>query len=267
MITNDEFTRVVVYMKKRVGLNLSSKKVLIQGRLENYLKKNNYQSLNQFMDLVELNPDGKEAEVLMNALTTNHTYFWRENEQFIFLKEEVFPYLKQKYEKTKDWRIWCAASSSGEEPYTLAMLCKEFLGLEQDKWDTKILATDIDTNVLNKAMTGIYAKESVENLPNTFVRKYFKKISDSEYQVKKELKDEVIYRQFNLMNPIPFKKPLQVVFIRNVMIYFDEPTKEALIKRIYDAMEPGGYLFIGSTESMNQIHGQFKYVRPSIYRK
>lgn len=267
MITNDEFNRVVVYMKQKCGINLSSKKILIQGRLENYLRKNHYASLTEFMDLVDKFPDGKEAQILMNALTTNHTYFWRENDQFIFLKEKVFPYLKEKNMKTKDWRIWCAASSSGEEPYTLAMLCMDYFGMEHSQWDTKILATDIDTNVLNKAVTGVYQSESVENLPESYVRRFFKKINDKEYEVRPELKNEVIFRQFNLMSPLPFKKPLQVVFLRNVMIYFDDSTKEALLNRIYQCLEPGGYLFIGSTESLNQNHGKFQYVQPSIYRK
>lgn len=267
MITDEEFARVVAYMKNRCGINLSAKRVLIQGRLENYLKKNNYESLNQFMNLVEKNPDGKEAHVMLNALTTNHTYFWRESEHFDFLREEVFPYLKEKNEKTHDWRIWCAASSSGEEPYTLAMLCMEYLGIEHSKWDTKILATDIDTNCLNKAQKGIYAKESVENLPDTLVRKYFKKLDDMQYEVKEELKKEVLFRQFNLMSPLPFKKPLQVVFLRNVMIYFDDATKQNLLNKVYEVMEPGGYLFIGATESMNQTHGKFNYIKPSIYRK
>ena len=147
------------------------------------------------------------------------------------------------------------------------MLCKDFLGLEQEGWDTRILATDIDTKVLEKAVKGIYARKSVEQLPQQYVRRFFKQISQEEYRVKEELKKEVLFRQLNLMNPLPFKKPLHVVFIRNVMIYFDEPTKERLLHNIYEKMAPGGYLFIGSTESMGQNNTQFQYVRPSIYKK
>lgn len=265
MITNQEHERVVRYMKRTAGIELGEKKVLIQGRLENYIQKYHHGSYSEFMDMVEKNPTGKEAEFIMNALTTNHTYFWREYEQFLYLKEKIFPELKQK--NIRDWRIWCAASSSGEEPYTLAMLCKEYLGLEQGQYDTKILATDIDTNVLEKAVRGVYAKESVEQLPDHFVRRFFKQKNASEYVVKDELKEEVIFRQFNLMNPLPFRKPLHVVFIRNVMIYFDDKTKKELLARIYDNMEPGGYLITGSTESVNQCQGKFKYIQPSIYRK
>lgn len=267
MITNQEFERIAAFVKRKAGIDLSEKKVLVQGRLDNYIQKSRYESLTEFMNLVEKFPAGAEAEILMNALTTNHTYFWREYEQFLYLKQNVFPELKRRKIAQKDWRIWCAASSTGEEPYTLAMLCMDYLGLEHSQWDTKILATDIDTSVLEKAVKGIYAKDSVEQLPHAYVRRFFKPINDRQYQVRDDLKKEVIFRQFNLMHQLPFKKPLHVVFIRNVMIYFDEQTKTELLNRIYDALEPGGYLFVGSTESLSQCHGKFHYIQPAIYRK
>lgn len=267
MITEQEFQRIVRYMKHKAGINLSEKKVLVQERLDNYLQRNGYSSYNEFMNLVEKFPDGAEAEDLMNTLTTNHTYFWREHEQFDFLKQEVFPQLKKHTQDTKDWRIWCAASSTGEEAYTLAMLCMDYLGLEHSQWDTKVLATDIDTRVLERAVRGIYSAASVEQLPRNYVRRFFKAVGAGEYQVKDELKKEVLFRQFNLMQPLPFRKPLHIVFIRNVMIYFDEASKERLLNNIYEKMVPGGYLFIGSTEAMSQQNTRFKYIRPSIYRK
>lgn len=267
MITDQEFQRIVMYVKSKSGINLSEKKVLVQGRLDNYMQRKGYSSYHEFMDLVEKFPAGPEAEDLMNALTTNHTYFWREHEQFLFLKQEVFPELKRYTEHTRDWRIWCAASSTGEEPYTLAMLCMDFLGLEMSQWDTTILATDIDTKVLETAVRGVYPKNSVEQLPQQYVRRFFRPVSGEQYQVKDELKKQVLFRRFNLMHQLPFRKPLHVVFIRNVMIYFDEPTKEKLLENIYEKMAPGGYLFIGSTESISQSNTGFRYVRPSIYRK
>lgn len=267
MITDQEFQRIVRYVKCKAGINLSEKKVLVQGRLDNYMQRKGYHSYHEFMDLVEKFPNGAEAEDLLNALTTNHTYFWREHEQFEFLKREVFPELKKHTQNTKDWRIWCAASSTGEEPYTLAMLCMDFLGLEHPQWDTTVLATDIDTRVIEKAVRGVYAKDSVEQLPQQYVRRFFRQIGENEYQVKEELKKEVLFRKFNLMHQLPFRKPLHIVFIRNVMIYFDEETKEKILNNIYEKMAPGGYLFIGSTEAMSQSNTRFKYIRPSIYRK
>ncbi len=267
MITEEEFQRIVKYMKRKAGINLSAKRVMIQGRLDNYLQRAGYHSYSELMDVVETFPAGGQAEYLLNALTTNHTYFWREYEHFLYLKETVFPKLAQKTASTKDWHIWCAASSTGEEPYTLAMLCMDYLGLEHPNWDTTILATDIDTHVLETARKGVYTKDSVEQLPASYVRRFFRKCNDKEYQVTKELKDEVLFRQFNLMNPLPFRKPLHVVFLRNVMIYFEEETKIRLLDQIYDKMDHGGYLFIGSTESISQNYSRFEYIRPSIYRK
>lgn len=267
MITNQEYERIIEYMKRKAGINLTDKKVLIQGRIDSYLQKNGYQSCNEFMDLVEKYPQGSQVEDLINALTTNHTYFWREPEQFLYFRQVVLPELKVREQSSKDLRIWCAASSTGEEAYTLSMLCMDFFGLEHQQWDTTVLATDIDTNVLESAIKGVYAKDSVEQLPRQYVRRFFKQINDSQYLVKDELKKEVLFRRFNLMNPLPFRKPLHVVFIRNVMIYFDEATKAQLLANIYEKMAPGGYLFIGSTEAINQCHGKFRYIQPSIYRK
>lgn len=267
MISDREFERIVAYVKRKSGIDLHEKRVLVQGRLDNYMVRNGYASYDEFMDLVEKFPAGPEAEELLNALTTNHTYFWREHEQFLFLKQKVFPELKAHTMNNKDWRIWCAACSSGEEPYTLAMLCMDYLGLEHPSWDTKVLATDIDTSVLEKAVRGIYRRESVEQLPPQYVRRFFRQIGEEQYRVKEELKKEVIFRQFNLMAPLPFRKPIHVVFLRNVMIYFDEKTKADLLENIYDILAPGGYLFIGSTESITQADTRFKYIRPSIYRK
>ena len=206
MLTNREFERIVEFIKRKSGIDLNEKKVLVQGRLDNYIQKNGYQSYHEFMDLVERFPTGAEAEVLLNALTTNHTYFWREYEQFLYLKQVVMPKLKAKEASTKDWRIWCAASSSGEEPYTLAMLCMDFLGLEHPEWDTTILATDIDTSVLEKAVRGVYNKDSVENLPRHYVRRFFRVLNENEYQVRDDLKRQVIFRKFNLMDSILMKR-------------------------------------------------------------
>ncbi len=264
MITEREFRRVVAYVKKTSGIDLSEKQVLINGRLENYLLRNGYSGYDEYMEKVEHNPGGEEARNLINALTTNHTYFMREFEHLEFLKQEILPVLKTK-EAAR--RIWSAASSTGEEPYTIAMVLKDFFAMEQPKWDTKILATDISTKVLQHASKGKYLLEQIEPLPEHWRRKYFKKVNELEYQASQELRNEVIFRQFNLMNSFPFRKPFHVVFLRNVMIYFDDDTKRQLLRKVYDFLEPGGYLFVGTTEAVNRKGLDFKYVKPSIYRK
>ncbi|MDE7246277.1 MAG: protein-glutamate O-methyltransferase CheR [Lachnospiraceae bacterium] len=267
MITDSEFQRIVTYVKRNFGIDLSQKKVLVGGRLENYLVRNGYANYNEFMAKVEQNPKGGEATDLINILTTNHTYFMRESEHFDFMKNVALPWAKSKTMGTKDLRVWCGASSTGEEPYTLAMIIKDFFGVEQSVWDTRLLATDISMRVLSHASKGVYLREDVEPLPVNWKRRYFKQISQEEFRVKDELRREVIFRQFNLMDPIKFKKRFHIVFLRNVMIYFQDDTKYELIQRIYDHMEPGGYLFIGLTERLDRHMMKFNYVQPSIYRK
>lgn len=267
MITDIEFNRIVAYMKKNYGIDLSQKRILIGGRLDNYLVRNGYANYAEFMAKVEKNPGGPEATDLVNVLTTNHTYFMRESAHFDYLKRIVLPWAKARAERDKDLRIWCAASSTGEEPYTIAMVLKDFFGMEHKIWDTRVLATDISTRVLEHATRGVYLREDIEPLPANWKKRYFKQIDEEEYVVKDELKKEVIFRRFNLMDPMPFRRKFHAVFLRNVMIYFQDDTKQQLIQRIYDHMEPGGYLFIGTTESLDRQKTQFQYLQPSIYRK
>lgn len=267
MITDSEFNHIVTYMHNHFGIDLSKKRVLVGGRLENYLVRNGYENYAEYMAQVEKNPKGQEATDLVNVLTTNHTYFMRESAHFEYMRQVALPWAKQKAAREKDLRIWCGASSTGEEPYTLAMVIIDFFGIEHKMWDTKVLATDISTRVLEHATKGIYLKEEIEPLPVNWKRRFFKQIDAEQFKVKDELKKEVLFRQFNLMNPFPFRKKFHIVFLRNVMIYFQDETKYQLIKKIYDFMEPGGYLFIGSTENLDRKKMQFNYIQPSIYRK
>ena len=247
MMTDEELQRISVFMKQRYGIELGQKKVIVNGRLQNYLKRNGWNNYHEFMDVVERDKTGTQEKILVNFLTTNHTYFMREFEHFDYFRSEVLPWLKTKEAASKDLRIWCGAASTGEEPYMIAMVLADFFGLEKDQWDKKILATDISTKVLQQAMLGIYSAEQLKNLPEQWKRHFFKSVAGgSQYQVTDELKREVIFRQFNLMDPLPFKKKLHTVFLRNVMIYFDDNTKRDLVQRVYDAMVPGGYFFIGT---------------------
>lgn len=267
MITDNEFRRIVAYVKSNYGIDLSQKRVLVGGRLENYLARNGYASCDEYLNKVESNPKGGEAVDLINVLTTNHTYFMRESTHFDYMKRVVLPWVKQKAGAERDLRIWSGASSTGEEPYALAMVLMDYFGLERSQWDTRLLATDVSTRVLEHASRGIYLKEEIAPLPPQWKKKYFKQISPEEFRVKEELRKQVIFRKFNLMNPFPFKRKFHIVFLRNVMIYFQDDTKYELVQKIYDYMEQGGYLFIGTTESLDREKTKFQYIQPSIYRK
>ena len=192
----------------------------------------------------------------------------REFEHFEYFRGTVLPWLKAKEERKKDLRIWCGAASTGEEPYMIAMVLADFFGMERTKWDTKILATDISTKVLKQALAGVYSAEQLKNLPSNWKKNFFKPVAGGrQYLVSDELKRQVLFRQFNLMSPFPFRKKMHTVFLRNVMIYFDEPTKNQLLQKVYNCLEPGGYLFIGTTETLDRNSTPFQIIQPSIFRK
>lgn len=266
-LKNSELQRISTFMKSRYGVDLTNKSVLVSGRLENKLNRLGYKSYDEYMDRVEADPMGEEAHNLINALTTNHTFFMRESIHFDFMREIALPEIKQACAQTKDVRIWSAAASSGEEAYTIVMTLKDFFGYEAAQWDTKVLATDISTKALTAAKEGVFRPEQIDNLPTRWIKQHFSKLPDGDYRVKPELRNEVIFNTFNLMDPFPFRKRFHIIFLRNVMIYFDEPTKRELIEKIYKFLEPGGYLFIGTTETIDKTATPLVHVRPSIYMK
>lgn len=266
-ITDNEFECIVKYMKKNYGINLSSKRVLIKGRLENFLIKNGYKSYNEYMEKVEKDKNGPEAKNLINALTTNHTYFLREPLHFNYMRDIILPHLVQQESRSKSLRIWCAASSTGEEPYTIAMVLKDYFKLQAGSWDTRILATDISTRALEKAMEGVYLDEQIQGLPPNWIKSYFKVLPDGQYKINDAIKNEVIFRRLNLMDSFSFKGKFHLIFLRNVMIYFEDDTKTRLIDKMYEYMENGAYLFTGLTEVLDKKNTKLKYIQPSIYRK
>lgn len=267
-MTQEEFKRIHVFLKSKYGIDMSKKFEIVNGRLENYLRQNGFRNYSDYMNAVETDITGRLEKDLVNMLTTNHTYFMREAEHFTYLKEVVLPYLRKKEADRKDLAIWCGAASTGEEPYTLAMIMLDFFGLEHSQWDTKVLATDVSTEVLQHAIHGVYQAEQVEKIPLTWKRRFMKGDVNGEfYEMTKEIKEEVIFRQFNLMEPFPFRRKMHIIFMRNVMIYFDGKTKKELLKKIYDVLEPGGYLFIGRTETLDRDGSSLEMIQPSIFRK
>lgn len=264
----EEFLYISHLMKSKYGIDFSRKKEIVQGRMENYIHAKGFRNYSEYIRVLDRDDSGKWERELVNMLTTNHTYFMREFEHFDFLKKEVLPKLKQAEEATKDLRIWCGAASTGQEPYMLAMLLKEFFGFEHEKWDTKILATDISAEALSYAVAGIYTAEQVENLPEVWKRHFLYPIDGGQrYIMSDDIKKEVLFRHFNLMDSFPFRRKLHIVFLRNVMIYFDKETKQKLVQKVYDAMEPGGYLLVGTTETIDRDVTPFELIQPSIFRK
>ncbi|MBC2455672.1 CheR family methyltransferase [Clostridium beijerinckii] len=267
-ITEKEFAQLSNYIKENYGINLrEEKKMLVIGRLHNVLAEHNIEDFSQYYQYVVSDKSGKAVSTLLNKITTNHTYFMREKAHFDYLREKVLPYLVNSV-RDKDLRIWSAGCSSGEEAYTIAMILSEFFKQEKLWWDKKILATDISEKVLGIAKNGIYHKEQIAPLPEMWKKIYLKKYDEENFVFSENIKNEIIYRKFNLMEEVfPFKKKFHVIFCRNVMIYFDNRTKNELIRKFYNSMECGGYLFIGHSESLSGDTAGFKYIMPSVYRK
>lgn len=267
-ITDKEFSQLANYIKQQFGIHLPAhKKTLVVGRLQNLLIQNNIQSFSGYYDKVIADKTGMEASKLISLISTNHTFFLREPEHFKYFSDSVLPFLAQTV-RDKDLRIWSAGCSSGEEPYTIAMLLDEYFGSGKAMWDAKILATDISIKVLDIAQKGLYSNEALVSVPKQWKLKYFEKVDGETSRVAANIRSEVIFRKFNLITPVfPFKKKFHVIFCRNVMIYFDMPTKNALINTFYNSLTDGGYLFIGHSESINRDISKFKYIKPAVYRK
>lgn len=266
-LTDKDFQRLYTYIKKNYGIDLSKKKQLIVSRLSNSLSSQGYHDFSAYVDEITSGRDSEMVTAMLNKLTTNYTYFLREEEHFKYLWDVILPDLEKKHAKDKNLAIWSAGCSSGEEPYTISMYLKEYFGAQASQWDTRILATDISKKILSTAVAANYSSESVSTLPASWQQKYFTKSGNGQYTVTPALKQNVIFRTFNLMDPITFKKKFDLIFCRNVMIYFDQPTKDALVRRFYNATLPGGHLFIGHSEGLTKNTCPYDYVQPAIYRK
>lgn len=266
-LSQQDFTRLVQFVKKNYGIDLSKKMQLIMGRLSNTIVSLGYTSFTDYIDHIISSKNPADLEVMLNKLTTNYTYFMREEAHFNFFRDTILPYLLST-KKNKVLSIWSAGCSSGEEPYTISMIIKESLGAQAALWDTRVLATDISQNALHAAKEAVYDEDSLKNLSSAWKSKYFVKTAqEGIYSVSPAIKSNVIFQTFNLMDPIRFRLKFDVIFCRNVMIYFDQNTKDALIQRFYDATAPGGYLLIGHSETINKEKTPFKYLMPATYRK
>lgn len=265
-LEDKEFNYITSYIKTHYGVNLEKKRHLIEGRLSNHIASLGFSNYMEYFESAIRDKKGQEMTSLISKLTTNHTYFLREKSHFDFYLEQVLPWV-DKHLGCKDLRVWSAGCSSGQEPYTLAILAAEYLGSDRSGWDTTLLASDISDKVLDTAKKGIYAGDELAHMPALWKSKYFVRIDDQHYQVADAIRKNVAYRYFNLLSPFSFRRPFHAIYCRNVMIYFDAPTKNEVVNKFYNALLPGGYFFIGHSESLSSCRHQFKYVLPSVYRK
>jgi chemotaxis protein methyltransferase CheR len=245
-----------------------SKYSLVIGRLQPVLQREGIASYREYIDRVRADATGRLRSELVDRLTTNHTFFWRESDHFDHFAQVVLPALVRNGSGGRKLRVWCAASSFGQEPYTLAALMLDALGAGASAWDYGLLATDISTGALERAREGVYDGADVARLPEDLRRRHFEAVANGRFAANARLRETVTFRRFNLMNErFPFKHPFDVVFIRNVMIYFDMPTKLGLCARLAGAMRTGAHLYIGTAESLPPDQAHFVSVRPGVFRK
>jgi chemotaxis protein methyltransferase CheR len=265
-LSDQEFTDITEYIRSIYGVNLEKKRPLIEGRLGFYISSLGFDKYSDYFEYAKGDPSHQELDNLVNRLTTNHTYFMREEEHFDFFGGVVLPWIVNTIGE-HDLRIWSAGCSSGQEPYTLSMVLLDYFAANPGGFSTVILGSDISERALNIAREGVYSDEELRQLPGKWLSKYFIRQQDKTSRVTPPLRKNVEYKNINLLEPFQVKKPFQAIFCRNVMIYFDNKTKEQVIGKMYDAMIPGGYLFIGHSESLSALEHRFSYISPSIYRK
>ena len=269
-ITDTEFHSIRDLVYNRFGITLSDqKKSLVVSRLQKKLKEHGCKTFKQYYDMLIADKTDERITELANQITTNHTFFFREPEHFDFFKSDILPWIVKEHtaKNDKDIRIWCAAASSGEEPYTLIITLLEYFGVGYKNWNCGLLATDISEKALAAAVEGVYVHARLQGVSPAILNKYFRKVSDG-YAVTDQLKKEVTYRKFNLMEKnLPFKKKFDCIWCRNVMIYFDNPTKHELVNRMYGSTVNGGYLLIGHSETLDRNQTKWKYIKPAVYRK
>ena len=248
---------------KIAGISLApAKRELVRGRLAKRLKHHGLKSYKEYFGLLSAPMHRTELQIAVDLLTTNETYFYREPKHFDFLREKILT----AHPRGVQFRVWSAASSSGEEPYTIAMELADSLG--DAPWE--IVGSDLSSRVLERAKSGHYAMERARNIPDAMLRRYCLKgvgEQDGTFLLSPSLTRRVKFLQINLNETLPNIGMFDVVFLRNVMIYFDADTKRAVVARVGAALKPGGYLFVSHSESLNGVSEAFKMLTPSVYRK
>ncbi len=266
-----EIVRKLVYAKS--GINLGDQKMqLVRARLGKRVRQGGFGSFGEYIRHVERDQTGEELCSLLDAISTNTTHLFREIRHFHLLRETI-----QRWASSKEWRarndtvrIWSAACSSGEEPHSIVMVVADVLRAYPGL-NVKILASDLSTQMLARAQLGLYEPHRVGTVPADLKTRYLKKVrheGKSMLQVVPELRRLITFARFNLMTPtFPFRRGFHIVFCRNVMIYFDRETQTKLVNKIAYALQPGGLLLIGHSESLNGIDHPMTYVEPTVYRR
>ena len=273
-LNDSDFTFICKFVYETTGIVLNdSKREMLYRRLTRIIRERKLSSFGEYCQL--LRDQGEhEKDFFINAITTNLTSFFRENHHFEYLTNEELPTLMRNKavgaKGKKRLRIWSSASSTGEEPYSIAITLLEAMKKDLSHWDVKILATDIDSNVLAKGKAGVYDINRIEEVPDKLKQGYFLQgcgKSSQSVKVHDKLKELITFKQLNLLHDWPMKGPFDAIFCRNVIIYFDKKTQQELFARYYEMLAPGGLLFLGHSENLGHYQQYFSNVGRTIFRK
>jgi chemotaxis protein methyltransferase CheR len=261
-LTLADFHRIQAIMHDYCGISINEgKEALVQSRLMRRMRKLGTESFSQYLDYIESPESGAEFLSFVDVLTTNKTSFFRESKHFDFINKVVMPKMAG-----RDVKWWSAGCSSGEEPITSAITLLE--AQKQAPWSSaKILATDLSQVVLKIARNGVYPGSRVSGIPPQLLKKYFYQMEKDEFQVSPNIMKMITYGRLNLLANWPMKGNFQVIMCRNVMIYFNRQTQQQVVDKFYDQLEPGGYLFLGHSESVSSNNKGFKNLAPAVYQK
>jgi len=270
-ITDDDFQKFREYFYRKTGINFEpTKRYFVDKRLVERIEATGNSDFRSYFVMLRFQASGDEVQQLTNLMTVNETYFLREEYQFQCLVNSILPELVKRKTDSGPIRIWCIPSSSGEEPYTIALyLMERWAGIA--KWDVEIISSDIDTGILHKARLGRYSTRSVQHVPAAWLSKYFVRHGD-EYQMCEDLRQAVEFTRVNLAEPAdtrPYRN-FDVIFCRNLLIYFDDVSRKSAAETFYDALKPGGFICLGHSESMSRISSLYKvrkFPEAIVYQK
>ncbi len=269
IFTEQDFDHIRGLVKRHTGIHLTeAKKDMVYSRLSRRLRTLGLARFSEYCAL--LDQDGSdELNNFINSITTNLTAFFREEHHFRYLAQTLLPQLREKKAAQRRLRVWSAGCSTGEEPYSIAMVIRETLA-DVDQWDVKILATDLDSNVLDRARSGIYDADRLQGLPERRRRRWFRKgrgENAGKVKVVAELQRMITFKRLNLLHEWPFRGPFDFIFCRNVVIYFDKDTQRRLFDRYAEVLPHGGHLFIGHSETLFKVCDRFRLIGQTIYQK
>lgn len=270
-LSEEDFRKFREYFYRKTGIQFEeSKRYFVDKRLIERIEATDSANFRSYFMLLRFDQSGDELQALVNLMTVNETYFFREDYQFSCMVRSILPDLVRRKRKGEPIRIWSVPSSSGEEAYTIAMhLLESWSGI--DEWDVEIISSDIDTNMLTQARQGLYSRRSVQHVPRAWLEKYFREVGDR-YQICDDLRQAVEFTRVNLMNPADVRayREFDLIFCRNLLIYFDDLSRRQAAETFFDALHPGGFVCLGHSESMSRISSLFrvrKFPETIVYQK